>query len=474
MKKYQVITVLLVVILSSAGLFSQTIDRKAVYDSLTTLNPEIRQYFPRWKVCEQDLQLQLYQTFLTLGYDKKDLDMQNVEVLAAPRTFDDLPYELLLVSCGKASMGSVEIQSNLSSLLMGFLSGEFYYQGPDRGFPKDRATRDYCYNDIPISLPPSSDQTAAIIDYLKPTNVNHAITLSLFEQSLKFGETGFWLRSMIGNDQIGYHFWSAGESKIVLQRPLYINDDSETNNRIPYLIDAYIGGGYRITSGISDEKSLLSWVKDRKLNLGDGGKIIGGLDFHFPFYPEAGVKLNLELPLKGLDDVGIDQGAWATIPNINSSDTYNTTYPVEAIVPVLRASGQFTAFYHWWLDKERPENYFRFDLGLCYYEVRELAMYRDTSADVTFLTAEASNLLTYKPEKTKDWIFFKAEYRNQRNFPFGASIQISNEILLSRIYIPLFGTWFYLEGKYATPLRTERPYELKNFFMISPVLRLTI
>jgi len=35
----------------------------------------------------------------------------------------------------------------------------------------------------------------------------------------------------------------------------------------------------------------------------------------------------------------------------------------------------------------------------------------------------------------------------------------------------------YLEAKYSTPLRTaseERPWEIKNFFIISPVIRLNI
>ena len=89
-------------------------------------------------------------------------------------------------------------------------------------------------------------------------------------------------------------------------------------------------------------------------------------------------------------------------------------------------------------------------------------------------TVGVQGLKTYKPEKLPAWLYFKVDYRSQAAFPFGASIQISNEIFLGRLYLPLFGNWLYLEGKYSTPLRDARPYEIKNFFMISPVLRLTI
>ena len=89
-------------------------------------------------------------------------------------------------------------------------------------------------------------------------------------------------------------------------------------------------------------------------------------------------------------------------------------------------------------------------------------------------TVNIRNLETFKPHEPMDWLYLKVEYRSQAAFPFGASVQISNQILLGRLYIPLLGNWLYLEGKYSTPLRDARPYEIQNFFMISPVLRLTI
>lgn len=480
MKRNFLHSIIGLILLATTFAGGQVIDRKAVFDSLTTLDPEIVQYFPRWKVCEYDLQIQIYQSFIIMGYDKSELDMQNIEILASPRDYEYKPFEILSIKCGKSSLNSVEIESNMGGSLIGYLSGEQYYSGPRKGDVRDDdAKREYCFSDIPPETPLPPAFVDAITDYLRPTNVNHAITISLFEQSLKFGETGFWLRSKIGNDQVGYPFWSAGESKLILQRPLYPNADNASRDRLPYLIDAYVGGGYRITSGINDNSSLLSWVKDRILNTGKGGKLIAGLDFHVPFYPEFGVSFNAEIPLQGLQgNMDIDDPAYGYVyrDDVELAEWHPGfgRFRVEKVAPMLRATGQIAAFYHWWLNEDHPENYFRFDVGLNYFEVKELAAYRNTDLNTTFLTLDATNLETYKPKEFGDWLFLKVEYRNQAAFPFGLSAQYSNQMLLGRVYIPIFGNWFYLEGKYATPLRGVRSYEAQNFFMISPVIRLTI
>ncbi len=471
-------------------------DKGAIIDSLTTIDAEIKGYFPRWKVCERDLQFQIYRSFINAQYPKENLDMNNVEILAAPRAYDDEPFEIITITCGKESMSAYDIDVQLTEILVGFLSGELVYNGADRGYRSDLATRDYCFNEIPQEIPLSGSQTSAIIDYLQPTDVTHAFTLSMFEQAIKIGKTGFWLRSSIGVDDIGYHFWQAGQGKITLQRPLYINEDTRTSDKVPYLINAYLGGSYKMSSGINRESipkdeslkeayttdetnSLLDWMQKRTLNAEPKGKIALGLDFHMPFHPEAGITANFELPVTKITTEKIDVTSVGMMAPNSAGQHVNDDglTPVQAVVPVLGSTGRISAFYHWWLDPKDPENYFRFDLGISYNEVQEYAYYQDGSpANPNHnITVNASELKFYKPETVMDWMFFKVEYRNQAAFPFGASVQLSNQILLGRAYIPLFGNWFYLEGKYSTVLRDKkRPYEVGNFFMISPVLRLTI
>ncbi len=461
------------------------IDRQAVIDSLTTIDPNIKKYFPRWKICEPDLMRQVYVTF-QYRFPDSLLSQQDIQVLAAPRSFDDEAFDILLLSCGKASLNSHDIDKYVGDMLINFISGAYTYKGQNRGFPADFAERDYCYTEIPIEMPLSSSQAETIKDFLQPTNVDHAFTLSMFEQSMKIGESGFWLRSKLGNDEVGYHFWSSGEAKFELQRPLYVNDDSETRTGIPYLINAHLGAAYRITSGLDNDNSLFTWLNKRTLNGTPNGKLIGGLDFHMPFHPYFGVSINAEVPFEELNQNSIipsDYGMYSVEPNsVRFKPGSQYAEEITSVAPVLRGTGQITAFYHWWLDKANPENYFRFDVGLSYAEVREMAYFVDPGEDleregddVDYITVNnVTGLKTYKPNEFGDWIYLKAEYRNQAIFPFGASVQYSNQILLGRLYIPLFGDWLYLEGKYATPLRGAKPFEVDNFFMISPVIRLTI
>lgn len=462
-------------------------DKQAIIDSLTSIDPNIIKYFPRWKVCEPDLLIQLYQTFL-YQFDEALLNQQDIEILAAPKEDPNKPFELLMIKCGEATMNSVTIDAKLSSMLIAFLSGEFVYKGYERGYPPPSgiAKRDYCFTEIPAEVPVSPDQTAAIIDFLQPTNVTHAFTVSLFEQAVKIGESGFWLRNKVGTDEVGYAFWSAGEAKTMLQRPLYINKDPESRKAIPYLINAHLGGGYRITSGINSGGAL-SWIQDRTLNAGPGGKFIAGFDFHLPMKPEFGIGMNFELPMQSIDKNSIEEENYAYYApdsdvdfSPNNQDAINGT--IVGIAPILRATGQIKAFYHLWLNKDvNPENYFRFELGLSYSEVQEAAVYdvqqgqAGRDAPITYLgTNRIEGLQLYKPNEFGDWVYAKIEYRNQDVFPFGASVQYSNQMLLGNVYIPLFGNWFYLEGKYSKLLRGARPYETDDFYMISPVIRLTL
>ena len=490
MKKYLVLFVFAILFFAfnSPDVKSQAIDRQGIIDSLTTIDPEIVSYFPRWKICEPDLMAQIYQAFVYKGFKKENLSKEDIEILASPKENPSDTYEILLITCGKESMNSVKINDVMSTMLIGFLSGEFIYQGLDRGLPQNynQYKRDYCFIDIPREIPVTPSQADIIVDYIeRPTNVDHAFSLSLFEQTLKVGETGFWIRSVMGTDQVGYPFWSSGESKILLQRPLYINTDGRTKKGIPYLINAYVGGGYRIQGGLNNEDNMLSWIPERKLNAGPGGKIIFGADVHAWFLPEAGLSLNLELPMRRLETETIESGTYAYLDpsslgrkgEIEFDPNDPRPYRINNVAHILRSTGQLTAFYHWWLDKRNPENYFRFDFGINYAEVVEAAIYKEPTetGDITQMsTVNIRNLETFKPHEPMDWLYLKVEYRSQAAFPFGASVQISNQILLGRLYIPLLGNWLYLEGKYSTPLRDARPYEIQNFFMISPVLRLTI
>lgn len=456
-------------------------------DSLLTIDFELRKMFPRWKVCEADLQFQIYQAFSLTGFEKNKLNIEEIEVLASPKSFRDREYEILLITCGDAAMNAREIEVNIKQISR-YLSGQDNFNPFDRDW--GRGQRNYCFIEIPPQVPVKPSQSSAIIDYMQPDNKIQAMTLSLFEQSLKIGETGFWLNHKIGTEEVGYHFWSAGENKVTLRRPLMNNTDPNTQQYVPFLINARIGAGYRISSGIDNEGTAFSWVPDRTLNVGPGGKFVGGLDVHMPFHPQFGVGVNMEIPLQGLRTEQINVSDYGLMPNNgfvdfdrNDARAGNENYSILGIAPILRATGQFTLFYNWWLGEETAENFFRFDAGISYALIDEFAVVsEDLETDEGQFAGNAFFLerngivgvQTFKNSEFMDWLYFKVTYRNQEAFPFSVSAQVSNQIFLVSGFLPLFGDWFLLEAKYATPLRDARPFELDNFFMISPVLRITI
>ncbi len=436
-------------------------DADSIVAALKTIDPNILKYFPRWRICEPNLMIQLHQTFLLLGYPEAQLDMQRILVTAAPTRRRNTEYEILLIECGTAKMTSSEIEANIRGLAT-FLAD-----------PQRR----YCYEDIPPTVPPTPAQAEAIINFTMPTTVGHAIGVSVFEQSLKLGRSGFWLRANTGADPIGYPFWSAGIARVFLQRPLIQNIDETTQKAIPHLLDIQFGMGYRITGGL-DPNFLGGLIPVRKLNLSSGGQLVAGADFYFPFHPQLGTHVHAEIPLKGIDpSSSIDPTTYAILPLAPDRDPLRTSDPdidPDRVVPLLRSTGQWTLFYNWWSNPERPTHFLRVDVGISYAEITEAALLRRNTTTVSLTREGVEGLRTYKPQELGDWLYVRFEYRNQSSFPFGVSLQYSNQILLGRAYVPIVGRWLYVEAKYATPLRPVRLFETRNFFVLSPLLRIAL
>lgn len=494
----KILIFIMAIAISTGNLYSQ--NDAALIKALTDIDPELKKLFPRWKVCEADLQVQIYKSFELLGYDKSKLSMQEIEVLAAPRRSPLDPYEILLITCGKEAMKSNDLERDMGTIVS-LLSGEYSYNvnkkeikkmnieianGSDKEYDMVRA---YCYTEIPPELPVNPSQATAIQDYMKPSDKNQAFVISLFEQSLKIGESGFWLNNKLGNEEIGYPFYTPGEAKITIKRPLYINEDVETRESIPYLVNFSLGGVYKINSGLDNSGSLFGWLPERTLNTMPGGKLKVGADIHLPIHPNFGLTINAEIPMQSLSTQGINPIDWgryqlgySLLPDDDSKLReegiyYENEEGYSQVLPILRANGQVSLFYNLWVDENRPENFFRFDLGVSYNEVAEYLQYIDSTSGtpVTYITNQGvAGLTTYRNMEFEDWIYFKVDYRNQSVFPFGVSLQYSNQILLAKGFVPLFGNWLLLEAKLATPLRDLRPYETGTFFMISPILRITI
>ena len=434
---------------------AQTSDSLALAN-LKSVDPGLLPYFPRWSVCEPNLQLQIFQVFKLDGRSAENLDMRSIQITSAPIKDPKNPeFNILLVECGKEKMTADQVESKLKSLVPLLIN------------PK----RPYCYQDVPVASAPSQAQIEAITNYLEmPTNTTHSYSLSAFEQTLKIGkEDGYWIRSQIGTEGAGMPFVSSGEAKVMVQHPLYVNEDPATRKAIPNLLHFHIGMGYRLQD---TSNGALSFVPQRRMNAGYGGKGIFGFDFHAPFEPNFGITFHVEVPLQGIDTLKtIERATYAAYFRDNPLSPRDPL----VVAPLLRITGNTGIFYNWWLDPENPENYVRFDLGVNYTEVREVAVNRLGGSSGPFtLNDKTEGLRFFHPTEFLDWLYAKVEYRNQSTFPFGLSAQFSNQIFLGRLYLPLLGQWLYLDARYSIPLRSEsRPFD-QSVFMVSPVLRLNI
>lgn len=173
---------------------------------LKSIDPGLLPYFPRWNVCEPNLQLQILQVFKLDGRPSENLDMRSIMITSAPVKDPKNPeYNVLLVECGSEKMSADQVDSKMRTLLITLIN------------PK----RPYCYNDIPTASPPSQAQIEAITNYLEmPTNTTQSFSFSAFEQTMKFGkEDGYWVRSIVGTEGAGYPFMSSGEAKSASSAP---------------------------------------------------------------------------------------------------------------------------------------------------------------------------------------------------------------------------------------------------------------
>jgi hypothetical protein len=363
-------------------------------------------------------------------------------------------------------------------------------------------------------------------NFRMPTGGRQYYSLSVFDQMLRVGSTNWWIQNSIGNDNMGYHFWYAGEAKITAMRPLIDNYDNNTRRVIPNLLKLSGGVVYRLNDDVgSANPRLTDFLGRRRLNMGPDPKIAVSFEGVLPLGEDNktsvfGARINLEQPLQSINqnvpigepnsfsrlnfdaDNGIARGEALQLrrtsggsihPRISENPQFVTQrnssgVDVQTITPLLRTVAQATLFYTWWLEVEGaenpPDNIFRLDAGINYSEVTETALvqtggqfglvYFATPSTVEPTRTSVRGLLNYTPQSFLDWLFVKFEYRNETSYPFGFSFQYSNQILLGTAYVPVFGNWLYLEAKYAYTLRDTRPYEQRGWFMVSPVIRILI
>ncbi len=471
-----------------------------VSKALTELDTRALPFLSRWTVCEAQVQKIVQQYFNTAG-KQPGPDLAKIAIWGEPKKTGK--YEIYMIKCGAATVVKKEIEESMQAI-KDLLSQPIGEDGEEK----------YCHDFVTQSsvggkVPSDIQQKVGIGEnnYRMPTGGRQYFSLSAFEQLLRVGSTNWWIQNIIGNDQAGYQFWNAGEAKALIRRPLINNLNDATRRVVPNLLKFHLGYSYRLNDNVDNRSILGDLVPKRKLNIAPQGRLVGGMEAFIPLGEDMktsvfGVNVNIELPISNIsEERAIDASTFTKIPlpgknsptwTLNSHPVADANYLFDlqgqprndVTTPILRTTGQVSFFYSWWLEVEGsenpPDNIFRVDVGINYTEVQDVGLVQSRSTGLQYFAysgvkLNGGGLMNYRPESLLDWAYAKFEYRNETTYPFGASLQFSNQILMGDLYFPLLGNWMYLELKYAKVLRDPRPYEGKGeYFMFSPVFRILI
>jgi hypothetical protein len=380
--------------------------------------------------------------------------------------------ELLSLRVGARAVlsGTQKIRSDLGEALYGRLK-----------------ERNYAHLVIEPATPFAAPTPERIGYVMQPGTAKQFIAASAYRQVVLIGSTGARLEHWIGNDEIGYHFWSSGQAKGLITYPVIPLDNAELRSKgVPDILTVQIGAAYRLKFGQSGDDFLGGVISPRKLNGSLGAKAVAKVDYRLPQLNDVGFNLSAEVPFGKLEPEAafVTDGSIATTlePGGRSNrDTFEVAY-------FLRTVAQGTVFWETWLNDY--EHFFRISLGASYQEfARGVLALREKRGDVTSPFVRwnrATDPNGYPegviydglshPSEVQDWLVAKVEYLNQSGFPFGMTAQLANRNLLLSGYIPVIPNWLFVEAKYSTPILRDAPapWEQRSFFMISPILRFKI
>src|SRR5687768_13801883 len=192
--------ILLALCATSSDVFAQPDKSELQKDvrDLTTLDPEIERYLPRWKILESDLKIKIAHYFNITGVPVHESDSMIVTA-----TFPDPAtnaQELLSLRVGESQSAVISGTDRLRNEL-----GVRLYD--------DIMRRDYQHVVIEPAIPLTENPRDAMPNVFYPGTARQFVAISAFRQTVQLGKSGARLEHMLGNDEIGYHFWTSGQGR---------------------------------------------------------------------------------------------------------------------------------------------------------------------------------------------------------------------------------------------------------------------
>jgi hypothetical protein len=427
---------------------------------LTTLDPEIERYLPRWRILESDLKIKIAHFFNLTGVPVKESDSMIVTA-----TFPD-------PNTNAQELLSIRVGDNPAAVISGTdrMRNDLGVRMYD-----EILRRDYQHVVIEPAIPVTENSRDRAPSVFYPATARQFVALSAFRQTVQLGRSGARLEHMLGNDEIGYHFWTSGQGRAWAHYPIIpLTDAALRAKGVPDILTIDLGVAYRMKFGSAEDNFLGDVISPRLLNGSIGPKAYTRIEYRLPQVNDLGFSVNAEVPFNKLtspQEVRADESVVRTLESTRRDEAVPTAY-------FLRTVAQGSLFWENWLGGEdNYEHFFRISLGVSYQEIA-----RATIVDINTLepvdsvnsigSAVMYNSLSH-PTEFEDWLYARVDYLNQSGFPFGISAQLANRNLLISGFIPVLRNWLFLEAKYSTPLLRDQPapWEYKSFFMISPVLR---
>jgi hypothetical protein len=429
---------------------------------LTTLDPEIERYLPRWKILESDLKIKLAQYFSYTGVPVRESD--SMIVTASFPDPETNAQDLLSLRVGESQAAVISGTDKLRNEL-----GNRIYE--------EILRRDYQHVVIEPAVPVTESPRDRMPNVFYPATARQFVAISAFRQSVQLGRSGARLEHMLGNDEIGYHFWTSGQGRAWAHYPIIpLTDPALRARGVPDILTIDLGIAYRMKFGSAEDNFLGELISPRKLNGSIGPKAYTRIEYRLPQINDLGFAINAEVPFNKMispQEVRADNSVVRAFEATGRLDPLPTAY-------FLRTVAQGNLFWENWLGGDDSyEHFFRVSLGVSYQEFARTTVGNVVEGE--FIPLEDINALgdavVYRdlihPTEFEDWLYAKVDYLNQSGFPFGISGQLANRNLMLSGFIPVIKNWLFLEAKYSTPLLRDEPapWEYKSFFMISPILR---
>ena len=359
--------------------------------SLNKVDSVYRASYPMWIVLDEDLRERVFESFESrFSHVRRDAD---VIVVGSP----DLK-RILEISVGSQVMGRRDIAVNLSDSLYDELVSMSY---PRREF-------------TPIPPRPKASTKFGVLPRFAEASA------SAFGVTMLFAN-GMGLEVKIGRDELGYHFWSTGDLRV-----MGIYDQFK------------LGVNFQFPSGLGNPGEIASPISIRPRKMMGAKGVV--MEYEYPL-SDASIGGHLSV---GENNSMLAGGSIF----VNAADS-NYNYYVHTVI-----QGWYTRTLRL---GAKGEHTLALSGGFGYHQI---AAGLNIAKGLRIVTVNKQDF--YSP-------LVRVNYTHEAANSFGLNLQYDNSVIFVYGWLEFVKNFLYLDIKYYSPIiRAPKPWEQPYFFMVSP------